>query len=77
VAGQPKGAGEAALTEQAGGLEGNREPAVAACCSVCWTRTLVEGFVQCRTYDCLPTGVVTSELEAGQQLRVAAAAELW
>lgn len=34
MGGRPKEAGEAALTEQAGGLEGIREPGVAACCSV-------------------------------------------
>jgi hypothetical protein len=77
VAGQPKEAEEAALTEQAGGLEEIREPGVAACSRVYWTRSLVEGFAPCRTHGCPPTGVVTLELAAAHPLRVAAEAELW
>ena len=77
MAGRPTEAGEAALTEQAGGLEESREPAVAACCCVYWTRSLAEGSAPCRMHDCPLTGVVTLELAAAPPLRVAAEAELW
>lgn len=76
AAGQLKEVGGVVLTEQAGGLGGIREPAVAACCSVCWSHG--EGFAQYRMRDCPLTGVVMLELAAARRrLRVEAEAELW